>query len=284
MGIRDYTDWASYKWMTSHRINQLRTLSRAVLRQRGSSKPLLILGCQRSGTTMMSRAFGLSPYVKEYGEGDPAYFNWDGAPRLRPLRDVARQLSSERSRFVLLKPLCESQRTRELIENLPSARAVWIYRNYRECIDSHVRYYRQFHDGAAYVREMLAFDVPSWKNENLSTPMKAVLESHASATLSLESTYALYWLARNSFAHRLDARRVKIVKYENVLSDPALELEGAFQFLGVPFRRRYARIVGKAKVTGRPSAPQSLDPQIAEQCQNMLDQLDHMASQSSSST
>jgi len=267
---RQWREWAAGKWLTSYRLNALRTAAYGLTHRRGPSQLTLILGCQRSGTTMLASAIGLSPQVKCCGEGDAEYFRWDGAPRLLPLEEVANRLSRERSPFTLLKPLCESQRAIEILERFPSGKAVWIVRNFRECVASHVRYYRQFHDGLAYVREMLNLEAPCWKNENLSAGVRELLASFANRPLNLETAYALYWLARNSLFETIPERApVSLVNYEDILASPTQSLHAVFEHLSIPFKAKYARIVKEPLRTGSINLPNAIDEDVAEYCEQL---------------
>ncbi|MCC6491843.1 MAG: sulfotransferase [Pirellulales bacterium] len=217
---------------------------------------------------MLAAALGLSSQVKNYGEGDPKYFCWEGAPRLLPLELVAKQLTQERHPFTLLKPLCESQRVEQICRRFPSTRGVWIVRHYQQCVASHVNYYRQFHDAAAYVQEMLQFDRSCWKNENLGEDVKAFLAEAANRTLSLETAYALYWLARNSLLERLPPDLpIRVVHYEDLLQAPVERLREAFVHLGIPFHARYALAVNTPTHRRAAAGASAIDDDVARQCE-----------------
>jgi hypothetical protein len=275
--VRKSFQWASIKWLTSYRLNAIRTRVSEVTRRRGASQLAFILGCQRSGTTMMAQAIGLSPLIKDYGEGAPKYFQWDGAPRLRPLDEVALLLANERNPIVLLKPLCESQRADELLNRFPGSKAIWIYRDYRDCVESHVRYYRQFHDGLAYVREMLNLQASCWKNENLSETVKRFLKQASARPLSIESAYALYWFARNSLVDQVQRDRVMLVRYEDVLANPDERLRSVFKFLSINYHTKYSRIVSTPSAKRRPSIQDRIDPDVNEHCRELLDHLHRLS-------
>ncbi len=270
--------WAADKWLTSYRLNALRTAAYSFFHPVGQTQLRLVLGCQRSGTTMLAGALALSPLVKAYGEGDPRYFHWDGAPRLSPLDDVNSRLEQERSPFTLLKPLCESQRADAILAAFPNAKAVWIFRHYEPCVRSHVRYYQQYHDGLAYVREMLNTGEPNWKNANLPASVADVLAWYSRRELNLETAYALYWLARNSLVDRLAPELgVKVVNFESILRDPINSLADTFDSLSIPFRPRYARLVKEPIFTPQRSPTLDIDDQVVQHCDSLFEKLQRRA-------
>lgn len=228
---------------------------------------------------MLSDVLGLSPAVRNYGEGASKYFYWDNAPRLTGLEDVKKNLSLERNPFTLLKPLCESQRADDILAEFSSARAVWIFRDYRACVSSHVRYYQKYHDGLAYVREMLDLKVPCWKNENLNSHVLELLKSYRDRQLNLDTAYALYWLARNSLFDRIsDDKRVIFVSYESILARPNEVFNEIFDFLGIPFKQKYMLIVGQPTSKPGMAPPNKIDDVVLDHCKSMHQRLLQQAS------
>lgn len=263
--------WLSSKWVTSYRLNKFRTAAYAVVRPAKATRVILILGCQRSGTTMLANLLGLSPLVRVYGEGDPKYFRQDGSRQFHPQEDLAKLLSCEKSPFTMLKPLCESQRAEVLLDDLPGSKALWIFRNYRECVASHLKYYREFHDGVEYIRELLNGDTLCWKNENVSANMLTYLRSFKDQPINAATAYALYWLARNSLYWSVaQSQRVQLVNYERIVSHPTLEVQRVFQFLGVPYRERFVRLVGRGRSI---SKELGIDREVAQRCEEMHQRL-----------
>ena len=259
------------KWMTSHRLNQARTAISALIGGTDSTKLICILGCQRSGTTMTADLMGLSPRVRVYGEGDERYFFWDGAPRLKSIEEVKTQIDNERSQFTVLKPLCESQRAGSLLNEIENSCGVWVFRDYRACVASHLKYYSQFHDGREYIRELLHVDKPCWKKECLPTKVEDILRQKANQSLNIETGYALYWLARNSHIVAGIDSRIKLLCYEELLENPTECVADLYQFVGIPFSHRYARIINSQHAKKKHEL--AIDRDIAEECEKLYAEL-----------
>ena len=98
-------------WRTAKRVG-----SRVVIDE-GPKVHLLISGCQRSGTTMLSRIFDADPRAFIFDEIS-SLSSHDQNERLRfnDLADVERQVMGEPAQLVVSKPLVESQRLRAVLD------------------------------------------------------------------------------------------------------------------------------------------------------------------------
>ena len=91
----------------------------------GARHVVFIVGCQRSGTSMMLNILSRARSIWTFGENHPVIAH---RYRLRShgwLRMVTRAVPA---RHVVYKPLCDSQWTDKLLAEHPSARALWMYR------------------------------------------------------------------------------------------------------------------------------------------------------------
>lgn len=279
-----------YKWMTSDRLIHSRAHWRARLRPSAETQPVFVLGCQRSGTTALARMLGLGSEVRRYEEGDPAYFILEDAPRLLDLEMVATRLGTERNRFTLIKPLCESQRANELLDRFPHAQIVWIFRHYSACIASHVRYYRAQHDAVQYVQDIVNPAANSWKCVGLSMQARARLAVYQHVRLTPESAYAIYWLARNLlYFNIIRTGRVHLVNYEELIEAPQAHSRQIFRTLGVPYRSHYADVINRSDE--RTTTIDGIDSLLTSWCDDTYDLLlaellnaSRFSNQSSSST
>src|SRR5262245_40086875 len=86
---------------------------------------LYILGCQRSGTTLMNEIFERDLNTKVYAEQCKLTSN-DVPKRLRlnPLSSVKTVLDQDRAPLVILKPLVESQNIIQLLDYIEGSKAL----------------------------------------------------------------------------------------------------------------------------------------------------------------
>jgi hypothetical protein len=233
-----------------------------------------ILGCQRSGTTMLRKVLDKSINAKAYGEGEKPYFypkNSKQRLRLISNEDISRLLDKELCQNIILKPLYESQRASELANYFVNSRILWTYRNFNDSIISHVRYYTR-QDAVEYVRQIVGGE-RIWINENIDRELLNELTPIINNLDNPYDAYAVYWYCRNLQYLQLDGNpRVMLVKYERLVSDPIVYLPRIFHFLGLNFSEWMANGIHNNAVYQRVEF--HLRDDIKSKCQQMQDYLD----------
>jgi len=176
--------------------------------------PVFVVGCQRSGTTMLQFALSQFPQVYNYGENDrPAFCDY----RLARPEVIHRLIQKSRAHVLVFKPLCDSQYADNLLDEF-SGRGLWIYRDYDDVINSSLRKFTQ----QKVVVEKLAtgrWYGLGWNCERLSQHAVRTVERFYTPEMSRADACALMWYLRNLlfFERRLDVDgRVLLVKYEDL--------------------------------------------------------------------
>jgi hypothetical protein len=232
----------------------------------GTARAAFVVGVQRSGTNMVVRGIEHDPAVEVHNENDRHAFT---RFQLRG-DDVTRELvTGSRHELVLFKPLCDSHRIGDLLDELAAggtdARAVWVYRG----VDGRARSaVQKFGD----VNRRVLADIADgragdrWQAQRLSEASLDLIRSVEPERLDPHSAAALFWLVRNrlyfeqGLAERAD---VHLVGYERVVADPEPEIGALASFLEVSYTpelhahidRRAARV-----------APLDLDPRVRAAC------------------
>lgn len=268
------------RWSKSHKINRFRTALHAVLKPCPSPRVAFIFGCQRSGTTLLRDFIGSDKRFRDIGEGDAPYFHQEKGPRYLRLVDdsqVEALTKAQKSPWVLLKPLHDSQRAAELLERFESSRGIWIFRHYDSVVQSHIGYYR--HDPMEYLRPLRQVDIHSWMLSGLEQQsMERVRELLEIANSSIPDLYAVFWYARNAllFQH-LKRVNLLVISYENLVAAPHQCLQSFNNHLGVDLSTK-ALLVPKQL---RPNGPLGfkLREKIGHACNQMLQQLSSLSNQ-----
>src|SRR5690606_18939230 len=155
----------------------------------GHSTPLFLVGCGRSGTTMLLRHLGRSWQVEAYNENQPeAFERW----RLRDLPTIAGLISDSPAPVVAFKPILNTPQTHQFLDEFPEARLIFIFRHFDDVINSSMKKFGKA-NRLTHVREWMAGDFDEFK---VAPPAvtKATVEAHWRPDMGNASGAALYWL------------------------------------------------------------------------------------------
>jgi len=247
-------------------------LSRALKGEKpGQSSVLFVLGCQRSGTTLMTEFFEADPEAKVYPEHSSLSAR-DTRHRLRldSLERVASAL--ERSRFprIVLKPLVESQRARELLTAVPGSRALWMFRDWRDVARSNLARFGPG-NGLRNLRFVAERCKDDWRSEGVDDEVVSVVSRAYREDMRPYDAAALFWWVRNShfFAQALgEEPRVRLCRYEDLVADPAAEMRRVYAFMGetMPGDLGFSRVSRDSLGLG---GDIDVSPEVARLCDDM---------------
>jgi hypothetical protein len=240
----------------------------------GTATAVLLVGLQRSGTNMVVRGLERAPEFQVYNENHSAAFD---RFQLRPIDHLLGLLEASRHPYVLLKPLCDSHRTPELLEALrtrSAPRALWVYRSAegraRSAVakfgDQNLRVLRELAQGQGRDR---------WQAQKLSPDSLALIERLDWSNVDAISAAALFWYVRNRLYFELGLHgrpEVLLVSYDAMVADPSAEMRRICNFLDFPYHPRLV-----AGITARPpviTPTVGLHPQIAARCAELSAELE----------
>lgn len=212
--------------------------------ENGSSRRLVfVLGCQRSGTTMLERAFEKDIRTKMYGHLDLVDVNPDPdslvyadahGPRLKPYEEIREIIANDKAPILVKKSLREGQHTHELLRYFPEARVIWMYRNYKDVVNSHLV---KWDHGVGIRKLRPIFDEDEgnhWASENIPESTTEIVKRYFSEQMAPSDAVALYWYARNKLFFDLELDRhpkVFLCRYEDIVSTPGKVMKSIYKFL-----------------------------------------------------
>jgi hypothetical protein len=238
-------------------------------------RTLIILGCQRSGTTLMLDLFDEDPRTMTFPEFSTlSGVGEEGGIRLRPVRDVKAEIERMRAPITVLKPLVESQHADRLLDGLPNARVLWMFRGFESVAASNLNYFGP-ENGVRDLRLLLTNDPPNWRGELVPYSARAVLQEHYAPDMNPYDAAALFWWARNHlfFDLRLDERAdVFVCGYEALVAKPRSVMDSIYDFcdLDPPARDTTKRIHSRARSRGASIAFSSDVRAVCEELQARL--------------
>lgn len=237
-----------------------------------------VFGCQRSGTKMVMRILDNSPMVRIFHENHASAFS---DFELRSDAVVRALVALNPAPAQIFKPICDSQRADELLANFPEANGVWVYRHHADVANSATEKWG-FHQ-----REVVSaiasgdLDRWGWRTARLPESTIAAVRRVYRPDFSTAEGALLFWYVRNAFYFSLglqDHPRMMLVKYENLVLDPARGFPPLFAHIGSPFNPSYIARVRPDSVGRKEPPPAS--PELLALCAELQARLDERAAAS----
>ncbi len=199
---------------------------------------LFIVGCQRSGTTLMYQMFERDLNAKVYGEFSKlSSHDLKNKIRLNSLDLVKNVIDRDRYPLIVLKPLVETQNTLQLLNFFEDSKALWMYRHYKDVVASNLKKFG-IRSGINDLQPIVANDRQNWRVENMSDNVRSTILKHFSEDMNPYDAAALFWFVRNSlfFELQLDTNpNVKICRYKDLVTNPTTIMEEIYKFLEQDF-------------------------------------------------
>lgn len=251
-------------------------------------KLIWILGCQRSGTTMLLNIMARSRLCRVYHESDQAaYDDW----RLRSPDVIQRLVKRSLRPFVAMKALNELQHAKTLLALHGNARGIWIVRDHRDTSESAVR---QWGDAqkkiALWVAKEFRRDLREAENddnkyyrmyaEEMIENTYDVVKRFAHPEMSSEEGAALLWYMRNKIYFDLGLHRdsrILLCKYEDLVRNPDSQVGNIFAFIGCPFSVEYTRGIFSSSV-GKKVEPRSVSSELDAVCRELMSRFEQQIS------
>jgi hypothetical protein len=240
--------------------------------------PIFIVGSQRSGTGMLGQVLGKSPEIENLGESDPRAFE---QYFIRPDETVDRVIRECKCRFMVFKPLKDSERIHHFLARYPASKALWAYRFYADRINSAVKefgrhpldVFEAFADGRR----------DAWQLRRIDPQVERVVRRFDPRDLTPHEGAALMWWVRNSLYFSLGLEkesRVRLWSYDQFVRNPERELVSLLDFLGArKFSFMLSDVHGESY---RKDVPPELRGEIRELCQSLYDRLESASARQSS--
>lgn len=237
--------------------------------------PVFIIGSQRSGTGMLGEVLGRSPEIENLGESDPRAFD---RYFIRDDETIRRMIRDCRCRFLVFKPLKDSERIRHLLSLNTAGKALWAYRFYMDRINSAVKEFGR--------HPLEVFDAfargqrDAWQMRSIDPEVERVLRRFDVADLSPHEGAALMWWVRNSLYFTLDLgaeSRVRLWSYDRFVNDPRAGLDSLLRYIGA---RNYPYMLSKVHADSfRKDTEPALRPEIRALCQALYERLEAASAQ-----
>ena len=256
-------------------VGRFKTSAWRQLRQRRHnsgeySRPAFLIGCGRSGTSMLVTQLGRSWQLDIYNENNSAAFeNWF----LRDLPVIQKLVAGSRAPVVLFKPILDTYRACLLLKHFPEAKFLFAFRHYDDVVNSSLKKFGPA-DRINHVNSWVNDDFSEFADARPPLETQRYIRDCWRPGLSPESGAALYWLFQNRLFFDLglvNTSSARLVCYEAVVSRPVEELTALCDFLGVGFEAQMAEGIFDSSIQ-RNAAP-TIAPHLREECDEMWQRL-----------
>lgn len=234
-----------------------------------ASNPAFVVGCGRSGTTMLLRQLGESKHVEIWNEDHPDVFEkW----RLRDMQCIDAAMRKSWAPVCLFKPILNTHQTRQLLTRFAEGRIVFCFRHVDDVANSSLRKFGENHHLKTMER-WLENDFAEF-HQARSVITEEFVRARYSTSLSPASASALVWLFYNRlwFDLQLESEeRAALVEYEELVRNPDRYFRNLSNFLGVPFDQ--AMISGIVQTSIKKNRTPDISAQIRADCEEVFDRL-----------
>jgi hypothetical protein len=236
--------------------------------------PVFIVGCNRSGTNMVCGAIGKSPHGWDYRESAFS-IAFDGY-YLRQDWIIEQLIRFTPAPLISFGSILDSQFTNSLISHYEGAKAIWVYRNFKDVANSCARM-----QWGPTLKELVKWvakgelDNIGARGKNITPDTVQLFSEIYRDDISVVDGACLYWYMRNQLFFDLKLNEnpdVLILQYEDTVLNQEETFQRVFEFLGFPYDPAiiegiYASSVGK-------HSPPKIDPAIEEACEPLKVNLD----------
>ncbi|MFS4448780.1 sulfotransferase family protein [Maribacter sp. 2307UL18-2] len=235
---------------------------------------VFIVGCQRSGTTMLSKIFEADYNTKVYPEVSQLSTRDPNGRRLDPMPMIEKEIMKNNIRTIVAKPLVDSQNIVNLLNHFENSKAIWMFRHYKDVASSDLKKFGP-ENGIDNLRKLLHEKNDIWRSEGISEDTLNLIKKLFKDDMSPYDAGALFWYSRNVLFFELDLannERVIMCKYEDLVSAPQRTISDIYKFLAIDFpKKKIASDVHQGSV--RKGKSLDLSPEIEELCENLLNRL-----------
>ena len=240
-----------------------------------NNKVLIILGCQRSGTSLIYWIFERDFNTKIYREKSLLNNRDHEGLRLNPTYQILKEFSKYDKKLIVIKPLVESQNANLLLHRIPNSKIIWMYRNYNDVVLSNIKAFG-INNGINDIKPIVNNNRKNWRCQRVSKETQSIINKYFSTTMNPFDAAALFWFVRNRFffEQRLDQNKnVMLCRYEDLVYQPEPVVKNIYDFIGYHYPGKRITNGIHTKSVGK-GCKVNLSPKISQLCDEILRKLE----------
>jgi hypothetical protein len=239
------------------------------LRERPDKRVIFVSGVHRCGTNMMMETLEWHPRTDVYRESDPRAFKHF---MMLPESAITELIERSPADRVVIKALHEAEKLAGLLDRHAPARAIWMYRDWRDVVNSILARWPNHRNGIDEIVQ--AIDTVKWRGRGTTDTTRTILKEVYRPDIDDASANALFWYLRNQLFFDQgfdDDDRVALINYDRLLERPEPQLRALCTMLEIELVPRMTRVCDVRQVRKKP--PPSVEPEVASLADEMLERL-----------
>ena len=245
-------------------LNISKSLQRG-LNNNDNTRAVFVVGNQRSGTTMLLEHLNKHIDIDVFQEVSKAMKDYI----IKSNEDITNILKQSRASVAIFKPLEDSHKIKELLNDFKDSKSIWMFRNYHDVLNSSLKkgWGNHLKEYVNKINDEFYFNYSEPLNltrENVELVQKLYHEN-----ISEENCAAIIWYLRNTiyFDQKLgEDERMLLVNYEKLVKDAEIEMNNILNFMEL---KQVDLHHGVHKMSIRKDMQKELDPHINKICNEM---------------
>jgi hypothetical protein len=231
--------------------------------------PAFIMGCGRSGTTMLLDIFYRDYRVDALGENDPKIaqnflLDFDKIPGV---------ISNAKAPVIVMKPILNSFDAAFVLKKFIDSKVIWFIRDYSDMVASSIKKFGNEVPG--YMKDFILYRKGNnWVSNGIAEESHEIILSLDTHEFNKYDWMALIWWSvnRTIVIDSLNVNdRFRIVYYDKIVKNPENELMSIYNFIGLKYRKGADKYIHAVSV-GKGSDIE-LHPQVRKLCKNLTETL-----------
>lgn len=233
---------------------------------------VFVSGVHRSGTNMIMKFLNKSLLCEVFMESDKrAFDNY----MMRDKETISALIRDSGCRVVIVKALHEAHLLGELLNDFGPAKAIWMYRDYNDVVNSITTRWPQNRN--SYDKIVEALDNSDWRCGGIAEATLARIRQNYDPDDNNATANAWFWYWRNMIFFDLnfhENRNVILVKYDDFVKNSDRIGNLICNFLGITLTSSMTRVPNTNSIKKSPQ--QSISPACLEACHEMQTWLDRV--------
>lgn len=231
--------------------------------------PVFIMGCGRSGTTMMINIFHRDHRIEALNENDPKV----ARNFMLVSEKIGPAIENCKAPVLVMKPILNSFNASRFLKAHSRAKIIWIIRDYKDMISSSIEKFGS--TVAAYMKNLVLFKKgDNWLSLGMHSDSLEVLYKIDSTGFTDYDWMGCVWWSVNrtiTLDKLYQSDRFLCLEYEKIVRDSNRILKEVYEYIGLQCNKRAGKYVHAASV-GKGAAI-GLHLQVHEMCEKLAQDL-----------